>query len=63
MVNAAINRDDTLHENANINIERGRWPSGSTTKSDSEDDDKRNTVKYTNSKACDSEFESGDSDE
>ena len=58
---AAIDRDDYLHETANENIERGRWPS-STTKSDDEDDEKQNKVKYRNSKACDSELESEDSE-
>ena len=54
---AAIDRDDYLHETANENIERGRWPS-CTTKSDDEDDEKQNKVKYRNSKACDSELDS-----
>ena len=35
---AAIDRDDNLHETANMNIERGRLPNSST-KSDEEDDD------------------------
>ena len=59
---AAIDRDDHLHETANVNMERGHLPRGPT-KSDDEDDEKQNKVKYSNSKACDSELDCEDSDE
>ena len=42
---AALYRDDELWDVANSNIERGRIPNGDV-KSDSEDDNVRNTVRY-----------------
>ena len=48
LLHATIDQDDTLCDTANSNMERGRWPT-ITTKSDSEDDDKQNMVKYSNS--------------
>ena len=62
LVHAAINQDNTLYKTANSNIQRGRWNS-STTKSDSEDDDKQNMVEYSNFKAFVYGLENEDSHE